>query len=165
LNASGAAGVTGPTVSTQKSNLKNDITAMLRNIVLLDESLIEEKRNARSGETMEKVQLLKDENHPGQEEYYFYCPGCGYGHAIPVRWNEELKKKMLHSGNPAPTWSFNSSIDNPTFSPSIVYEPSLDKRCHFYIRDGNFEYMTDCWHSLRGRTVEMREPTAKQKHF
>lgn len=84
------------------------------------------------------------------------CPGCNAPHVIPV----------------TPTangWDWNGSETAPTFSPSIlVYETKagpgatlvapgtvMQPRCHSFIRDGKWQFLSDCGHALAGQTVDM----------
>jgi hypothetical protein len=73
------------------------------------------------------------------DRIYFHCPGCGREHCVKV-----------------PNWTFNGDYERPTFSPSVLYNPDVvAHRCHFFVRDGQIEYLEDCHHRLRGRTVPM----------
>jgi hypothetical protein len=86
---------------------------------------------------MAKVLPLTDtsDQHAG---YLTFCPGCGYGHLFDTRW------------------TFNGDFEKPTFSPSMLvnqHDPS--NRCHSFLRDGKWQFLDDCFHSLKGKTVEM----------
>lgn len=75
----------------------------------------------------------------GQELLLFHCPGCGYGHAFEV-----------------PRWTWNGSMDSPTFSPSLLIEAGTPgNRCHLFVKEGCIEFLSDCHHKLAGQTVEM----------
>ncbi len=77
----------------------------------------------------------------------FLCPGCGQHH--PFR---------IGSAAPAerPVWSWNGSMDKPTFSPSLlVNQHHPASRCHLFVRDGRIEYLGDCHHALKGTTIDM----------
>lgn len=67
-------------------------------------------------------------------------------------------------------WQWNGDTENPTVSPSILVtypanpdaieefkEWRLERRCHSFIRNGKFEFCSDCSHSLAGQTVEIPE--------
>lgn len=95
------------------------------------------------------------------------CPGCKELHFINV--NTEV----------GPTWSFNQDLCKPTFSPSLnvttgKYVPSISEelrrkfetdpdyeglsvKCHSFIRDGYIQFLDDCTHQLKGKTVELPE--------
>jgi hypothetical protein len=73
----------------------------------------------------------------------FNCPGCGYGHNVAVT-------------GPEPVWQWNGSIDAPTLSPSIlVFKDNPEMRCHSFVKDGNIQFLSDCAHDLKGKTVEL----------
>lgn len=81
----------------------------------------------------------------GSGEWAFHCPGCGYGHSFRVTGD-----------NTRPQWTWNGSLDRPTFHPSLLinrdHRPS---RCHLFVTDGKIKYQPDCHHALAGKTVDM----------
>lgn len=71
--------------------------------------------------------------------YVFHCPGCGYGHNVDV-----------------PRWTWNGSFDRPTFTPSLlVNQHDPGSRCHSFVEDGKILFLSDCFHSLAGQTVDL----------
>ncbi len=76
----------------------------------------------------------------------FFCPGCGHVHRVPV-----------HEGNDTDgTWGWNGSMDRPTLSPSIrVFKGEPETTCHSFVRDGQIQFLNDCFHRLKGQTVEI----------
>ena len=57
-------------------------------------------------------------------------------------------------------WSWNGSIEAPTFSPSILCRtPGKDSTevCHSFVKDGNIQFLGDCTHALAGQTVVIPE--------
>lgn len=95
---------------------------------------------------MAKIKLL------GDCDYYFFCPGCGYRHPFRVGGDLSL-----------PQWTWNGSVDSPTFSPSLLCnQPYPDKRCHLFVRDGMIQYLSDCHHSLAGQTIPMVDMVEKE---
>lgn len=55
-----------------------------------------------------------------------------------------------------PKWSWNGSVEKPTFRPSLLVYPHHDqKRCHSFITDGMIQFLDDCEHDLKGQTVEI----------
>lgn len=75
----------------------------------------------------------------GGQVYVFHCPGCESGHPFEV-----------------PHWEWNGSMTAPTFRPSLLCNGSnSQRRCHSFVTDGKIEFLTDCYHSLAGQTVEI----------
>lgn len=92
--------------------------------------------------------------------YLVWCPGCKEAHIVAV-------EKSLGNGA---RWSFNDDLRCPTFSPSLLvktgravvptYQPEPDdppEICHSFIRDGEWQYLSDCTHPLAGKTVPVPE--------
>jgi len=87
--------------------------------------------------------------------YLFFCPGCGCCHwfsssgrtpSHPNTINEQLK------------WSFNNDFNKPTVRASILVRSGNEKGptiCHSFITDGKIEYLSDCTHELKGKTVNL----------
>jgi hypothetical protein len=90
----------------------------------------------------------------------FHCPGCNEVHQIVVDGSRG--------------WSWNGDGDKPTVTPSILvtgkrritedeYQRLMrgervevdDLRCHSFVVDGQWQFLTDCTHALAGKTVEM----------
>ena len=94
-----------------------------------------------------------------QEFLQFRCPGCKQSHAI-------------QSGSDVgPNWSWNGSLDTPTFSPSVLVTysgPDAGKDgappavCHSFVTDGRIQFLTDCTHALAGQTVDLPDWEAGQ---
>jgi len=73
----------------------------------------------------------------GQTHYWFFCPGCKNHHAFT-----------------SPRWTFNGSLESPTFSPSLLCNADHPaSRCHLFMRDGKIQFLSDCHHELKGQTV------------
>jgi Family of unknown function (DUF6527) len=97
--------------------------------------------------------------------YRFNCPGCDSPHVIPI-------KPYRADG-----WDFDGNEAVPTFAPSILvhevrvaadadpatvmapYKPGdvYSPRCHSFVRGGRIEFLSDCGHSLAGKTVPLPE--------
>jgi hypothetical protein len=76
---------------------------------------------------------------PGNKMYGFMCPGCSYGHSVTV-----------------PRWKWNGSFEAPTFTPSIdVNKNTPEARCHSFVKDGRIMFLADCFHALKGKTVDL----------
>lgn len=95
-----------------------------------------------------KVLLVSEEGKP--KRYGFKCPGCNRHHHIPVEQDGEITP-----------WGFNWDIDNPTFTPSInsYYESGSVKLkvCHSFVTSGQIQFLSDCYHDLKGQTVTLPE--------
>lgn len=93
-----------------------------------------------------------DDAHVGE---LVECPACGYGHLF----------RTVPGNHGEPVWSFNGDRDSPTFSPSMlvnsrahVTDPNTIL-CHSFVRNGKFEFLSDCSHAMAGQTVEIAEVT------
>lgn len=77
----------------------------------------------------------------------FRCPGCQENHFFRVRGSGTI-------------WVWDGSMTFPTFTPSLlVNRDHPERRCHLFVRRGQIEFLHDCWHALKGKTVPM-EPVA-----
>lgn len=93
-----------------------------------------------------KIEILTEEE--GRKRAYFHCEGCGSPHAVYI------------DGKGKPTWSFNGSVEKPTFKPSVLCrwtegENHTPKICHSFVTDGKIQYLNDCTHHLAGKTIEL----------
>ena len=79
----------------------------------------------------------------------FWCPGCKQAHQITVDCSRG--------------WTWNGDGDQPTFNPSVFvnapgpfFNPSPDvPSCHFFVRNGHIQFLSDCTHALAGQTVDL----------
>lgn len=81
------------------------------------------------------------------------CPGCKGEHNVTV---SGTKNSM------GATWGWNGSVDNPTFTPSVMVQyhhptKNIAYQCHCFVRNGVIEFLGDCNHELRGQKVPMTE--------
>lgn len=82
----------------------------------------------------------------------FCCPGCAAGgpeeyeglHMLPVNATEDIGK---------PSWDWDGNLEFPTLSPSILTQGYV--RCHSYLQQGVFKFLSDCEHPLAGQHVPM----------
>ena len=82
----------------------------------------------------------------------FNCPGCGYQHAFTVGPTTDCR----------PRWLWNRSMTAPTFTPSLLCNKDLpENRCHSFVTDGRIQFLADCWHHLKGQTVEIPDWSAE----
>lgn len=91
--------------------------------------------------------VVGEPGDPGYREgYLLLCPGCDEPHQI---WTV---------GNGI-TWGFNEDEERPTFTPSLLtWMPDPNggpdiSRCHSFIVDGQWQFLSDCTHALAGQTV------------
>ena len=94
-------------------------------------------------DVLHKVQRREGQSDP---DLIFFCPGCNYGHGV---W---ITDKNPTTGA---IWTWNGSMEKPTFSPSILHAPDFLPRCHLNVVDGQLCYCHDSTHSLSGKTVDM----------
>lgn len=92
-----------------------------------------------------KIHDLGDSNKGprGGTLMLFHCPGCGYSHPFEINAPDGRG------------WSWNGSFDRPTFQPSLLCNAGSDYVCHSFVTDGKIQFLSDCWHHLKGQTVEV----------
>jgi hypothetical protein len=81
----------------------------------------------------------------------FFCPGCKYDHGVTVALPPGVSHDEKH-----PLWTWNGNLEKPTAQPSLLvnqHQPSA--RCHLFIREGQLQFLPDCYHQLAGQTVDM----------
>lgn len=90
-----------------------------------------------------KIHFLGEGNRGarGGRLYVFHCPGCGINHRVETD---------VQGG-----WSWNGSLDKPTFAPSVLRSPDSDFRCHSFVAAGRIHFLGDCYHDLKGQTVDL----------
>ena len=106
-----------------------------------------------------------DASGKGGRAMLFECPGCEMSHMIYV------------DAASRPNWTWNGSMDRPTFQPSILvtgvqrltedeYQNYLKTqqlpepkplRCHSFVTDGRIQFLSDCTHAMAGQTVDLLE--------
>jgi len=77
-----------------------------------------------------------------------WCPGCGDLHMITTAMSDG-----------APTWTWDGNTKAPTINPSILVNQGRahpgKEICHSFVRDGQWQFLTDSTHQLAGQTVPM----------
>lgn len=96
-----------------------------------------------------------NESHVG-EQFWFMCKGCGDIGGSGIHYFT-----TKHSGpDKHPVWGFDRNELSPTFSPSLLYrwtENGVPKVCHLFLKNGVIEYLTDCTHAYKGKSVPLSE--------
>lgn len=90
--------------------------------------------------------------------YSHWCPAC-----------EEMHQFATDGRNSSGAqWVFNGNPERPSFTPSMhirINPPDhphyqrdvASSVCHYFLRDGVIEYLSDCTHALRGQKVPLPE--------
>lgn len=91
------------------------------------------------------VKTSSAEDAPTVRQHLYWCPGCDMLHGVTIR------PDVNHLGA---GWEFSGTLEAPTYSPSqlTVHGGTV---CHTYIRNGQIEFLADCTHHLRGKTVPL----------
>jgi len=76
-----------------------------------------------------------------KEHHAIRCPGCKTAHIFNCdTWG----------------WKFNGNYDKPTFTPSMLVNKQDPKtRCHSFVKDGNIQFLQDCFHELKGQNIPL----------
>lgn len=88
---------------------------------------------------------LHKAEYTGGIQYLFWCPACEHVHAVNH------------------TWTFNGSMEFPTFYPSVRVTGYLGPKlgsggvCHSFIQEGVIKYCADSTHAMAGQDVPMPE--------
>lgn len=53
-----------------------------------------------------------------------------------------------------PNWTWNGDTEKPTIKPSILTTTS-DYRCHTWVNDGMVQFLSDCTHEHKGKTLPL----------
>lgn len=87
--------------------------------------------------------------------YAHWCPGCLEPHAFAVD---------VPFSNGA-RWTFDSNLESPTFAPSMnigwgrqadpAWKDDEGGRCHYFLKAGQLQFLSDSTHALRGQTVPL----------
>ena len=91
----------------------------------------------------------KSKRQDNAPDYIMECPGCGNSHGLYV----------THPNDIGHQWQFDGNTESPTVTPSInskwTYAGGKKHVCHFYVKQGQIQYLSDCTHELAGKTVAM----------
>lgn len=94
--------------------------------------------------------LVRREGYHEVPTLTHWCPACSELHDFAV-------ERPFSNGA---GWSYDGNAARPTFTPSmnIVVGPFPDghkKVCHYFLKAGMLEYLSDCTHALAGKTIEL----------
>lgn len=81
----------------------------------------------------------------------FVCPGC----ALMPGGGSGLHMLPVNSPNKSPQWDWDGNLAAPSLSPSILTRGADSHRCHSFLRDGVFEFLSDSTHPLAGQSVPL----------
>lgn len=88
-----------------------------------------------------------------------WCPACETMHGFAV-------ERPFRNGA---KWTFDGNLDRPTFTPSMNikintpdmgkdYQPDVSSSvCHYFLKEGNLQFLGDCTHAMKGQTVPLPE--------
>lgn len=92
------------------------------------------------------MKVGKDKVYPKMSQRVFiHCPGCHFKHSLKVE--DDLLGPKIHT--------FNGDYEKPTFSPSLLWNFDPEIICHSLIKDGMIQFLNDCTHELKNKTVPL----------
>lgn len=94
------------------------------------------------------------------DNVWFWCPGCEGYHSPRVRMpaNPTPEEIADQQANRHGLWTWNGDVEKPTIRASILIGANRPEyRCHSYVTDGQIEFLQDCYHHLKGQTVDLGE--------
>lgn len=89
-----------------------------------------------------------DRSNTDVRGHWIWCPGCQEAH------HPESRLPETRPDYDGPLWDWNGDVERPTFSPSILTRAG-EQVCHSFIRDGQWEFLSDSTHQFAGQTVPM----------
>lgn len=89
-----------------------------------------------------------DESSAGRA-CWVWCPACDDMHRFQIVGT----KGDMPDG---PCWEWDGNLEKPTFQGSmLVYETTVNPRCHSFLRDGIWEFLGDCTHDKKNQKLAM----------
>ena len=95
------------------------------------------------------IKYIEGEPYSNNKDYHFWCQGCDSIHVIS-------------SAGIGTIWGFNNDMFKPTFTPSYLCGCPDDNgkkfariRCHSFIKEGQIQYLSDCFHGLKSQTIPL----------
>lgn len=105
-----------------------------------------------------KLMRISDFLRKTESGYSHWCPACDERHNFYVD----------RPTNKGARWTFDGNVEMPTFTPSmnirrgprpIVPKGRTDAGqvdvCHYFLRNGEIQFLGDCTHALAGKTVPL----------
>ena len=89
--------------------------------------------------------LVSPDDKPVGRWLIVWCPGCNALHAPAVIGE-------FGDRPDGPCWDWDGQLDPLTIFPSLLVS---GPRCHSFIRNSHWEFLSDCEHELAGQTVQM----------
>lgn len=108
----------------------------------------------RASDSANPVAVLRTVLDEGKQfrSLWMWCPGCELAHRVEM---------VGESGDVPPVaWEWDGNLDAPTISPSILTwgthkGDGSERRCHSFVRAGQWEFLSDSTHALAGQTVPL----------
>ena len=104
------------------------------------------------GQVGEKMRRIGSAQGYTAGGFAHWCPACEEMHAFATDGPNSMGAQ----------WTWNHSVERPSFSPSMnirTYggEPGAEVKevCHYFLKDGQIQYLGDCTHALAGQTVPL----------
>lgn len=101
------------------------------------------------------VRTHHDQRHDYGGHIAHWCPACRELHEFAV-------ERPFRNGA---RWLFGGTFEVPTFSPSMNIRigpyPDASKKagqidvCHYFLKEGRIEYLSDCTHGMVGQTIDL----------
>ena len=89
----------------------------------------------------------------GTVSHYHWCSGCCTLHRVV----------LVDPSGTGPIWGYNGKPETPSYTPSVKVtfsDPDGEfpsDICHYFLRDGAVEYLSDCTHHLKGTTMPLQD--------
>jgi|KBSMisStaDraftv2_1062788.scaffolds.fasta_scaffold266777_3 hypothetical protein len=108
------------------------------------------QRRLKEGLTLHREH---DEDYePDGGAVWVWCPGCEEAHRFQVIHEGVTPSQGAH-------WDWNGSVESPSFEPSYLTwlgpDATPTSRCHSFLRNGQWQFLSDCTHRLANQTVPM----------
>lgn len=103
--------------------------------------------------------------HDGSPGIALWCPGCRCIHHVPVDgsrgWSWEAATQTLVP-------SVRHFYTHPSEAEAVQHSQGEVTTCHYFVKGGQIEFLSDCQHALRGLHALDQEPPENyggREHF